>query len=203
MMQSRSALATLSVLVAALILSVGLAAAQEKKKHKKEHEDIPKKELKALFPEVTSFSSRACKPSKTQLAAIEQQTGLKLTDDELHTKCVVALQKTPDGKTSSVGVAWFTHVEGVKGDLEYGVAMDTAGKVIRVALYENPESKALQGTEFLKQFEGKGPDDPFKVGQDVKAAEGDEKASQLLATGVKKAALVMKAAFFEKKAEKK
>ena len=203
MMRSRSTLATVSVVVAALILSVGSGVAQEKKKHKKAHEDIPRKELKALFPDVTSFSSRACKPAKAQLAAIEQQTGLKLTDDELHTKCVVALQKTPDGKTSSVGVAWFTHVEGAKGDLEYGVAMDTAGKVLRVALYENPESKALQGQEFLKQFAGKAPDDPFKVGQDVKAADGDEKGSQLLATGVKKAALVMKSAFFEKKAEKK
>jgi hypothetical protein len=203
MRRSRRLFLVFPVLVAALLVSLVAGEAQEKKKHKKEHEDIPKKELKALFPEVTSFSSRACKPSKTQLAAIEQQTGLKLTDDELHTKCVVALQKKPDGKTSSVGVAWFTHVEGVKGDLEYGVAMDTAGKIIRVALYENPESKALQGTEFLKQFEGKGPDDPFKVGQDVKAAEGDEKASQLLATGVKKAALVIKSAFFEKKAEKK
>ena len=204
MTRSQLVLTAFTVLAAALVFGAAPGDAQEKKKaHKKAHEDIPKKELKALFPEVTSFSSRACKPAKAQLASIEQQVGLKLTDDELHTKCVVALQKTPDGKTSSVGVAWLTHVEGAKGDLEYGVAMDTAGKVLRVAVYENPESKALQGTEFLKQFEGKSPDDPFKVGQDVKAADGDEKASQLLATGVKKSALVIKATFFEKKAEKK
>lgn len=204
MTRSRLVLIAFPVLVAALMLGLAPGDAQEKKKaHKKEHADIPQKEVKALFPDVASFSSRACKPSKAQLASIEQQTGLKLTDDELHTKCVVALRKTPDGKTSSVGVAWFTHVEGAKGDLEYGVAMDTVGRILRVAVYENPESKALQGVEFLKQFEGKGPDDPFKVGQDVKAAEGDEKGSQLLATGVKKAALVIKAAFFEKKAEKK
>jgi hypothetical protein len=187
------------VLIAILMLTVTPGQAQEKKPHKKEHADIPKKELKPLFPDVTSFSSRACKPSKAQQTAIEQQVGLKLSDDELHTKCVVALQKTPEGKTSSVGVAWFTHVEGPKGDLEYGVAMDPKGKILRVAVYENPESKALEGKEFLKQFEGKSPDDPFKVGQDLKAADGDEKGSQLLATGIKKSALVIKATFFEKK----
>lgn len=37
----------------------------------------------------------------------------------------------------------------------------------------------------------------------MKAADGDERGSQLVATAVKKAALVMKAAFFEKKADKK
>jgi Na+-translocating ferredoxin:NAD+ oxidoreductase RnfG subunit len=186
------------VLFAALMLNVAPGQSQ-KKEHKKEHGDIPKKELKALFPDVTSFTARACKPNKDQQAAIEQQVGLKLRDKELHTKCVVALQKTPEGKTSSVGVAWFTHVEGAKGELEYGVAMDPGGKILRVAVYENPESKALGEKEFLKQFEGKSPDDPFKVGQDVKAANGDDRGSQLLATGVRKAALVMKAAFFEKK----
>lgn len=204
MTRSRLVLLVFPVLFAALMLNVAPGQSQEKKKeHKKEHGDIPKKELKALFPDVTSFSSRACKPSKAQQTAIEQQVGLKLSDDELHTKCVVALQKTPEGKTSSVGVAWFTHVEGPKGDLEYGVAMDPAGKILRVAVYENPESKALEGKEFLKQFEGKSPEDPFKVGQDVKPADGDERGSQLVATAVKKAALVIKATFFEKKIDKK
>jgi len=37
----------------------------------------------------------------------------------------------------------------------------------------------------------------------VKAADGDEKGSQLLATGIKKSALVIKATFFEKKANKR
>jgi len=204
MTRSRLIFLAFPVLLAALILNVAPGQAQEKKKeHKKEHADIPKKELKPLFPDVTSFSSRACKPTKAQQTAIEQQVGLKLTDDELHSKCVVALQKTAEGKTSSVGVAWFTHVEGTKGDLEYGVAMDPKGKILRVAIYEHHESKAIEGKEFLKQFEGKSPDDPFKVGQDVKAADGDEKGSQLLATGIKKSALVIKATFFEKKADQK
>lgn len=191
----------------AFVMSVALAflaqdvAAQhkEEKGHKKEHKGMPEKELKALFPGISSFSSRDCKPKKAQQEAIEKALGLKLTDEEMHAKCWVALQKTPEGKSSSTGVAWFTHVEGSHGDVEIGLAMDPTGKVMRLTVFEHEESKAIEAPSFLKQFEGKGAGDPFKVGVDVKAADGEEKASQYVATAAKKAALVLDATFFSKK----
>jgi len=192
------AVAVVIMVVAGAVLARDVAA--QKKPHKKEHAAIPKEELKVLFPAVTSFSARDCKPSKAQQTAIEQQVGLKLTDDDLHNKCVVALHKTPEGKTASVGVAWFTHVEGTKGDLEVGLALDPQGKVLRVAVYEHQESNAIKGQDFLQQFAGKSPDDPFRIGQDLRAAAGDARGSQLAATAFRKAALVIKATFFEKKA---
>ena len=191
-------LGPLVLAVAFLGTDPGTAA---EKKHKKEHTGTPTKELKALFPTATSFASRDCKPGRTQLTAIEEQIGAKLTDEELHAKCWVGLKKGADGQTASLGIAWMTHVEGSHGDVEIGLALDPQGKVLKLAVFEHEESKAIEKPEFLRQFEGKVPTDPFKVGQDIKAGDGEEKASQFVATAAKKAALVIHAVVFSQKTQ--
>ena len=188
------------LVLAVVFLGAGQGTTAEKK-HKKEHAGMPTKELKVLFPAATSFSSRDCKPGQTQIAVIEQQIGAKLTDEELHVKCWVGLKKGADGKTSSIGVAWMTHGEGSHGDVEIGLALDPKGKVLKLAVFEHEESKAIERPEFLKQFEGKDPTDLFKVGQDIKAADGEEKASQFVASAAKKAALVIHAVVFSQKTQ--
>jgi len=50
-------------------------------------------------------------------------------------------------------------------------------------------------TYFLKQFNGKLPDEPFKVGDDIKPVQGLEKTSQAVATAAKKGALMFQEVF--------
>ncbi|HIE30413.1 TPA: hypothetical protein EYP66_24395 [Candidatus Poribacteria bacterium] len=87
--------------------------------------------------------------------------------------------------------------------MEINVAITPKGKLHSVSLWKHKEGKQLESNQFLKQFnEKKKPTDAFKVGEDIIAVEGAEKASQAVATSAKKGWLMFREVFVKKKDKK-
>ena len=74
------------------------------------------------------------------------------------------------------------------------MAIDPAGAVMKVAMFEHSESGAVSSTEYLGQFTSKKAGDKFKLGDDVKAPSGAVKAGQAIATATRRTLLLAMAA---------
>lgn len=152
--------------------------------------EIPRERLKGLFPGATSFVLKEYAVSEGAREALEKVYGGRLYQTDLKGKYYVAAGKE-NGRTASLGIISFGATRGKMGSMEVGVSLDKESKIVKVGIYEHQEGKALDSPEFLKQFEGKSPADPFKVGKDLKAPAGLEVAARAVAISVKKQALVL------------
>ncbi len=145
----------------------------------KKDEDAPAS-VKAVFPDAQSFTKQHKDIPADAIADIEKDTGGKVPDTDHHSYLAFA---TKDGKRTQVGAATV-----VKAD----------GKDI-VIVYENkdgmPTIKDVRAEgvseDFLKQFAGKGHDDKFSVGGDVKANGVDEATAKAIAQAVRIDSLTM------------
>jgi hypothetical protein len=122
---------------------------------------------------------------------IEERLGAVLDPDETQFKFFPVFRGE-----DQVGTV-MTHVgKGQYGAIEVVLAVvDTdSGPVVRAVRIQRDREKAkqaLRSDEFLGQFQGKGVDDPFTIGEDLlTAAEGAEVASQAVATAVRKLMVV-------------
>lgn len=123
--------------------------------------------VKAVFPAAQSFSKQHKDIPKDAIANIEKETAGKVPDTDHHSYLVFS---TAEGARKQIGAATI-----VKAD----------GKDM-VVVYENrggsPFIKEVRAegvpAAFLAQFAGKGHDDKFQIGSDLKAngvAEGTAK----------------------------
>ncbi len=142
-------------------------------------EDAPAN-VKAVFSDAQSFTKQHKDIPAGAITDIEKDTGGKVPDTDHHSYLAFA---TKDGKRTQVGAATV-----VKAD----------GKDI-VIVYENkdgmPTIKVVHAEgvseDFLKQFAGKGHDDKFAVGGDVKANGVDEATAKAIAQAVRIDSLTM------------
>ncbi len=145
----------------------------------KKDEDAPAS-VKAVFPDAQSFTKQHKDIPADAIADIEKDTGGKVPDTDHHSYLAFA---TKDGKRTQVGAATV-----VKAD----------GKDI-VIVYENKDGMPVikdvradgVSADFLKQFAGKGHDDKFAVGGDVKANGVDEATAKAIAQAVRIDSLTM------------
>ena len=146
----------------------------------KTDEDIPAA-VKAALPEAQQFTKQHKDIPANSIAEIEKETGAKITDKDHHSYLAFT---TVGGKRTQVGAA---------------TVVKAAGKDI-VIVYESkngmPTIKEVRAdgvaAEFLKQFAGKGHDDKFQVGADVKAGNGvDEAAAKTIAQAVRVDSMTM------------
>ena len=145
----------------------------------KTDEDAPAS-VKAVFPDAQSFTKQHKDIPKDAIAAIEKDTGGKVPDTDHHSYLAFA---TKDGKRTQIGAATI-----VKAN----------GKDV-VIVYENkdgmPTIKDVRtdgiSADFLKQFTGKGHDDKFAVGADLKANGVDEATAKAIAIAVRIDSLTM------------
>lgn len=131
--------------------------------------------VKAALPEAQSFTTQHKDIPKDAIADIEKDTGAKVPDTDHHSYLAFS---TAGGKRTQIGAA---------------TLVKAAGKDL-VIIYENkggsPSIKEVRGEgispEFLKQFAGKGHDDIFSVGNDIKVAGGvDEATAKAIAQAVR------------------
>ncbi len=139
----------------------------------KTEEDAPAS-VKAAFPDAQSFTTQHKDIPKDAIATIEKDTGGKVPDTDHHSYLAFS---TTGGARKQIGAATV-----VKSD----------GKDI-VIIYENkngsPAIKEVRSegvpAPFLAQFAGKGHDDKFAVGGDIKANGVDDATAKAIAQAVR------------------
>jgi hypothetical protein len=69
------------------------------------------------------------------------------------------------------------------------VVMDKSFAVLTATVLSYPSSRGrkVQSPRFTRQFHGKGPDDPLKIGKDIDAVSGATSSSTAMADGVRRA----------------
>lgn len=149
----------------------------------KTEEDAPAS-VKAVFPEAQSFTKQHKDIPNDAIADIEKDTGGKVPDTDHHSYLAFAMK---DGKRTQIGAA----------------TLVKANNKEMVIIYENkdgmPTIKEVRAdgvsAEFLKQFPGKGHDDKFMVGGDIKANGVDDATAKAIALAVRIDSLTMQALY--------
>lgn len=155
----------------------------------------PGKKLEAIFPKAKKFVQRSATLTKDKIASIEKELGSKLRKEDQKPIFYIPIgeNKRP------LGLVLFVDVQGPRGVIDGAVGLNMKGKIVKVAVYEHKESDAIADEKFLKQFVGKGIDDAFKVGEDIDAIKGQEKASKAVALLPKKTLVMSYALFLKRK----
>ena len=143
-------------------------------------EDDAPASVKAVFPDAQSFTKQHKDIPKDVIADIEKDSGGKVPDTDHHSYLAFT---TKDGKRTQIGAATI-----VKAN----------GKEI-VVVYENKEGKPIIkevradgiSADFLKQFAGKGHDDKFQIGADLKANGVEDGLAKAIAKAIQIDALTM------------
>lgn len=145
-----------------------------------ETEEETPSSVKAAFAGANSFTKQHKDLSKEQVSHIEKDTGAKVPDTDHHSFLV------------------FSNDGGTRKQIGAATVVTANGKEF-VIVYDNKEGlpviKEVRGegvsSDFLKQFAGKGHDDKFQLGADIKANGVDEAMAKAIAQAVKVDAVTM------------
>jgi len=151
----------------------------------------PGKRLSQAFPEAARFTSRQLTLSADQIGRVEQAIGERVEAENRAPTFFPAF----DQAGAKIGFVLFVDQAGENGAIELSVAVGADGKVRHAVIASSREDKRIAQPAFLDQFTGKTAGDPLKVGADVTAVAGAEKASQAVAVGVRKALWLAREAF--------
>ncbi len=135
-------------------------------------EDVPAN-VRAAFPDAQSITKQHKDLSSAQIAAIEKTAGSKVPDTDHHSYVAYS---TSGGARKQIGAA---------------TVVEAGGKPI-VVVYESrnnqPYIKEVRADglapAFLDQFKGKGADDKFQVGQDLKAEGVADTTAKAIGTSI-------------------
>lgn len=136
--------------------------------------------VKAVFPDAQSFTKQHKDIPQDAIANIEKETGAKVPDTDHHSYLA------------------FSTTGGARRQLGAATIVKAAGKDI-VIVYESkdgmPTIKEVRAdgvpADFLKQFAGKGHDDKFQVGADVKTNGVDDATVKAIAQAVRVDSMTM------------
>ncbi len=136
--------------------------------------------VKTVFPNASSFTKQHKDLSQDQISHIEKDSGAKIPDTDHHSYLA------------------FSNDGGTRKQIGAATVIEANGKEF-VVVYENKEGspfiKEVRGegvsADFLKQFAGKGHDDKFQIGADLKSNGVDDATSKAIAQAVKVDALTM------------
>ena len=181
-----------SVLLALLFLMVSVPLFS-----KAQDTEFPVQRLAAIFPKAKKFVQKSAVLTPDQIASIEKDIADKLRTADLKPIFYIPINDA----NKPIGLVLFIDVEGPSGVIGGAVGLNMQGKVVKVTVYEQGESEATASAEFLEQFVGMGIDDAFKIGEDIKAANGHADASKAVALLPKKTLVISYALFYKQKSE--
>ena len=131
--------------------------------------------VKAAFPDAQSFTKQHKDIPKDAVASIEKETGGKIPDTDHHSYLAFS---TAGGARKQVGAATVIKANGKE----------------MVIVYDNkdgsPVIREIRGGDglpspFITQFAGKGHDDKFQLGADLKTNGADEATAKAVAQAVR------------------
>ncbi len=149
----------------------------------------PGKKLGKALPQAKSFVQRVASLGPAQVAWVETALGEPIRSEDKAPTFYVGTGA--DGR--SVGVVVFVDATGDNGKIEIGVALDPAGRLVNVVLYEHSE-RGVDDRAFLDQLTGKTAASKLKVGDDIQANDDSKHAAQAIASAAKRGALLAMAA---------
>ena len=129
--------------------------------------------VRAAFPDAQSFTKQHKDIPASQIASIEKESGGKVPDTDHHSYLA------------------FSSSGGARRQIGAATVVNAGGKEL-VVVYENREGKPYikevradgVAPAFLDQFKGKGHDDKFQVGADLKAQGVDESTAKAIASAI-------------------
>jgi hypothetical protein len=147
--------------------------------------------LQEMFPDAESFVTATCVPSPEEMERVKNALGGKLS----HYTTGTASQQTEFefhfglSRGRKTGAAVVDVEPGLWGPVEFIVAIDLrTGKVANLAVLSMTEDRGrpIVQRSFLGQFVGKGPNDPLRIRQDIRAVTGATVSSDAACFAVKK-----------------
>lgn len=153
-------------------------AAANNREHKSD-EDAPAT-VKAVFPDAQSFVKQHKDIAPSAISNIEKETGAKVPDTDHHSYLAFT---TTGGARRQIGAATVVKAEGRDVVIVYD--SKNGMPTIREVRAETVPAG------FLAQFAGKGHDDKFQIGADLKANGANEATARAIASAVKVDAMTM------------
>ena len=140
--------------------------------------------VRAALPDAQSITAQHKDLSASQVSEIEKETGTKIKETDHH---------------SYLG---FSTAGGARRQIGAATLVNAGGKEM-VILYESREGvpyikevrAAGVAQAFLDQFKGKGHDDKFQLGQDIKAQGVDEATAKAAADAIRQDTRIMQALY--------
>lgn len=147
-------------------------------------EDETPASVKAAFPDAQSFTKQHKDIPKDAIADIEKDTGAKVPDTDHHSYLAFS---TTGGARKQIGAATIVK----------------AGGKEMVVVYESKEGSPFikevrtdgVSPDFLKQFVGKGHDDKFTFGSQIKANGVDDATAKAIASAIAVDVMTMQALY--------
>lgn len=184
----RRGVVVLAVWVAWLALLAGLARAADDVTVYLSADEA----LKLAFPSASRFDAVEVPVSPEVRAALSGKLGEPFTAEHVEVKRAFTSE---GGAEKLAGRAVLNDDVGKYRPITYLVAVDPAGKVVRVELlvYRESHGGQVRGRGFLEQYEGKGSGDPIRVGKDITSISGATLSARAVSKGVKRTVLLLEA----------
>lgn len=158
---------------------------------------VPREKLDSMFPNAANFVEKKADLTPEKIASIEAEIGTTLRPEDLKPIFYIAVNE----EKKPIGLSLLVAVEGPNGIISGGVGLDMTGKVVKVEIHKHSEVGRIVDANFLKQFNGKGIEDKFKVGEDIEPLAGEQAASQAVALIPKKTLAISYALFLKRSAK--
>lgn len=136
---------------------------------------------KLAFPAATRFAEADVIYTPADIAQIEKLSGQKVqTKGEQVWKAFA--------ESRFLGFFILDYVIGKHLVIDYAVALDPQGRVLRVEILQYRESYGgeITNEDWLKQFVGKTSRDPLEIGQDIRNISGATLSSRHVTDGIKR-----------------
>ena len=144
---------------------------------------------RALFPQAQSFTEAPLTLTDAQKQEIARIAGPQAPHGELRAWAAVAEQKV-------IGHVFIDEVVGRQDFITYAVGIDAAGKLRPVEVLEYRESHGgdIRLPAWRRQFAGKTPASPLRVGEDIANISGATLSCQHVTEGVRRIVAVVQMA---------
>ncbi len=184
-MTKTTPVARLWLIAILFIVSLPTLSAHEKQ--------LSREVLERFFPEAENFVSRQRVFKADEIARIEKLAGDKLHEVDRELLLYIALGIDPQTRRyHAIGAVLMVDAKGSKGLVDLTVGFRLDGSVKKVLVMGNEDDPALESESFLKQFEGRKPDDSWELEKDYKLV-GDGQSARAVVLAVRRGMHLMQA----------
>lgn len=142
-------------------------------------EDVPAN-VRAVFPEAQSITKQHKDLTPDQIASIEKETKTTVTDKDHHSYLAFS---TNGGARKQIGAATVVEADGKQMIVVYESRNG-------LPFIKEVRAEGIPQT-FLDQFKGKGHDDKFQIGQDLKAQGVNQATAAAVSDAVRRDSVTM------------